>query len=1318
MALKDSLKPKVASISVGLMMGTSVLSPMVHAETVSANNVQNAPQEVQKGEGTKATPQPNVDAEKQAKEKAEQERKAKENADKEHAEAEKQAQAKAEQDRKVQEDLKAKEEQKKQDEEGLKQAQQDGEKKAKEILDVEGDFVSGDSANVLGSVSKPRLARSFALTGRGFLRGSMWGFSPYEVHDPWGWGAIKGDNDQFNPWGGNNISYNVYTENSGNKEGLRVTKNQFDDREPQRYLTFDGFAVQKGYSNQYPHNQRTYIGVVDENGHENYYATEVLENTDATRDFTYGYGTDYQPRQCSDDEYNKWSDSDCTMTYKGVGFRAHIPLDDLFGEVKPNDSSKSWKVKIYHMVKGSGGSGSPHYVWNWVRTPLNKQDLGKYTSFHEATGMIDFASGRGENTAQVNTPDHVRRTAPASTKGDCPIGSDCRYFKEGVDYPIFEVDQNRTVVWYKYGRMWGEPNDAWGQSQYFRVTGDPATITFRPNPALEPVKDAQIRTKYVYKGTGNLYGEFTEDAVRGKKYDRSAAYNKAGGQTESQYYPDVFEKYGKKVYVNDDSNQGNGGFVFVNQDQKTSKVANTDKAEEFVFTGEDNKNPYAKGGVWDKVSPVLNTNYSGANPIILKDNEGAGFHKTGGNVPTRYFDTPVVVQYIDKETGKIITETPTRVVPYGKITISPAPTGTLGNCTDCKYMSLPENTDVTVNSGYNPLGDEAPKPVYVKIYYKKSVKDPSNPGDAGGDVDKLKNADFKWYLEKATDKDKSKLWVANNLDSETFGKFYAVRNVRKVIETADNKPYQRIVEEKTKAGFQYVADDKNNDGKSDAKSTSDPAYSKEFDLKEIQKESKKEFEPNDLKGRKLHYSYELEGTHSYYNRYVCTWYDYVTDVNGKKTGERVCGSWEFHERVPLWEDDKGKYGDSFWSTNKIRTAKLKLETTLGVDHKYGEEMTFKDGNPLELVTGRSDRMAFDDLKDFTKTRKESKQGSEKLTADKALQFKNDTVQNGVAQLKTQQAINIGGNLNYMQKDTVGTKAKENGGLGKQLSYDRDLVYVDSTGKRVSEKAKDVDGRANNGVSGFYVGDVDKNLKEQLNVVKANGSVEKDRKGDKANFFKMPVGMYYDTEKDGGVNFKVRTSDDYYLLNNTGYQFTRPAFAKESDYAVLKNKTALMDLGKKAYEKEFGVKPTNQDAIIGGDKTSSKYYMPIEEDTKGNGKYAFKKMNPNEIQETELTIGSLGLNDVVINIPFKFQYEKYLVGSTLERDKNGKDIVYVAEQNEAITKGVNYGNGYKVSSSEADKANNQVNKVKDVKVNTYREGSSNPLRSALSFLGIK
>lgn len=1353
MALKDSLKPKVASLSVGLMLGTSILSPIVQAETLSTGSVQNVPQEVQKGEDTEAKlkmeaearvkaqeQKAKAEAEKQEREKAEkakaeqerqlqEEHAKKEQADKERAEAEKQAKEKAEQERKAQAEQKAKEKadadakaeqervekekakeaeleaQKKADEEALKQAKEIEEKDLKEMLDIEGDFFNGGEAlpdhlkNPVHTVIFPRYY-SFMASPRAFSAYSNPRFTPYDVPNPSGWGAVHGDNDQFNPQGGNNLSYNVYTEDAGNKEGLKVVQEKFPGKMSQRYLTFSGFAIQKGYSNHYEHNQRTYIGLVNSKGEEKFYSTEVQSSTDATRDFTYGYGTKYQPRQCRDDEYNQWSDEGCTMNYKGVGFKAHIPLDDLFGDAKRGNYERSYKVKIYHMVKGNGGSGSPHFVWNWVKVPINKLDLGSYTSFNEATGVIDFKSGRGTNSAQVNTPDHIRRTAPASAGGDCPIGTPCRYFKQGVNYPIIGTDQTRTVVWYKYGKQGNEPNDSWGQSQYFKLTGEPATITFRTNSDLEPVKDAKVKVKYVFKGSGQLYKEELHNAVRGKKYELSVPRNTDLGTVRSNEYVDTMEKYGKGVYGKDSFvTDGNGGVAFVNQTQNYTIVPDTEKVEEATFYVEKNENP---NRTWDS-RVMYDSTYS--EPLLFKNNEGTGYLRSGVS-EVRYFDTPVLVQYIDADTKEVIREVGTRVIPYGSITLAPVPSGKyFGGGTS--YLSMPENKEVTVKSGYVHPGNEAPKQVVVKYYYKKAKPDPSDIVDNHEDIPTYTNVNYSWFLEKETSESKSKLVVQSLLANKFTDSFYAVRNVQKVVETADDKEHKGIINEKTKDGFQIIADDRNGDGRSDATSGGQ-AVNGVPNVKDINLDSKKEFEPNDLKGRKLSYKYELEGTHTYYNRYVCTWYDNVYDKDGNKTEDTVCVSWSFVERIPLWGDGTDKVSLSYWDKQKIRKQKIQLANTLDVDHKYGEDVQFQQ-KKINLTTGRNARMHFGSV-DTVSIISVKSEANEEFNGSGVLLFNQYPTKERVAVFPTQQPIDIGGTIYYKQKDTLGDKSY--GGLTKdQISYDRNMLYVDKNGNRTKDKSKDVDGRANNGVSGFYVGDVDKNLKEQLHVVKTQGSPEKDRKGDKANFFKLPVSV-------SGTNgqFTVRTSDDYYVFSKTGFQFAYPKLAYTSDYPASDIRVERANYAKKEYEKAFGVK--TDDNIVNHTQPSSKYYMPIAVDTKGDAKYGFTQMKPNEIQETELTIGSLGLNDVVINIPFKFKFDSYLVGSTMDRDKDGKDVVYVAEQNEGISKKVNYDQGYTVRSKDMEKVQNSVGNVEDVKVNTFRNGNTDGLRKALRDVGIR
>ncbi|WP_416493824.1 hypothetical protein, partial [Bacillus mycoides] len=68
-------------------------------------------------------------------------------------------------------------------------------------------------------------------------------------------------------------------------------------------------------------------------------------------------------------------------------------------------------------------------------------------------------------------------------------------------------------------------------------------------------------------------------------------------------------------------------------------------------------------------------------------------------------------------------------------------------------------------------------------------------------------------------------------------------------------------------------------------------------------------------------------------------------------------------------------------------------------------------------------------------------------------------------------------------------------------------------------------------------------------------------------------------------------------------------------------------------------------------------------------------------QNELLIGSVGLNDVIIQVTYPFTFKQYLVGSGLDKTKDGQEAVYVNEQNETIKKGVKYDHTVKVGSDE-------------------------------------
>lgn len=1326
MALKDKLRPNIAALSVGLILGSSFLQPLASAESIKVQDTpkvnevsESAPSpavnDKTQEDAEKARKEAEEKARKEAEEKAKQEADAKAKAD-EKAKQEADAKAKADEKAKQEADAKAKadavnkekaekEAQEKAEKEAIEKAKKEAEEKAKKDKAEK----AAEDEQFKEEIDIPGALRSSFLISPRFLApapvvqsaGLNW-YSPFDV--PTNWNLIKGDASQFNPEGGHNISYNIYAEKKNNRPGIEIEKRKLGNAMSQRYLTFEGFAIQKGYNNEYPDNNRTYFIMENtKTGESKTYAADVLENSDATRDFTWSYGTSRQPRQCYDNEFNKWSDDDCTMTYKGVGFKAYIPLDDLFGNAKMNDEPSSWKMKIVHGVFGNRGKGGSQYVWTWVTTPINMLDLGKYTSREGATGMLDFASGRGRNSATPNTGDHIRRDSPAG-EAVCSRDSNCRYFKTGVDYPILDSDQSRTVIWYKYGARAGEGQDAWGQSQYFHVTGETAMLTFKPDKNAIPDKDAEVQTVYSTSDSGYYFDSFTEKFKRGEQVSRSVEYNKQGGKTESDFYEDVQRLYGKKVYYRKTSL---GDYVFLNQVQNRTAKAEDEKLNQLRFVMHEDKNSVARD------EP---TNVDKNDKTVIK----SGGDSVGDSTKVRFYDRDVRIEYIDKDTGKIIDTKHTKVIPYGKVTIVPKPTGALKDENGNPYINWEYNREETVESLYKHPGDDGLAYKVIKYYYKASKPDPSTNGHVDGEL-MTGTADFTWNLFKQSDKEKSKLELHNKLDPKYSTKVFAVRNVKKVIETANTKnndknkdyipdfDYVAGENEKADDGMKYhlIAEDKTPKGKvymsrknRAGSANGGAAYADFPEIDDIRPDLKKiEDDPNvykdasnkDYTGRNLYYGYQFEATNSYYDHYVCSYWDEMKDEKGNPLSPRqwACEGWSFDERIPLWGDGTDKYTPP--AGRWIDTQKVAYQAEVELDHVYGTEHVFRKGDQkLEYPVGRQSKVYRTNPNDYKTDKEDKTLATEKFIADKAL-FDAD---NPSKELQTQAAIDVGGTLKY-ENSINKMGIADNGGLGEEISYDRGLIYKGKYG-RTGAAWDDADGRPNNGTSGYYVQDVDKNLKESLVVNTDKDAIDYD-KHHALGFYKLPIVI----EGKGGGKFDIKTMNDYRVMKNSGFQVESKKGASADDV----NRQA-----REEYRDFNGVEATDSDLVLDASKRSSKYYLPLDVDTAVEGKKDLPSMNMKVKSkwQNELLIGSVGLNDVIIQVTYPFTFKQYLVGSGLDKAKDGKDAVYVNEQNEAIVKGVNYTHMVKIEDDELKGAIGRIKRSDTVKVNTFREANSKGL----------
>ncbi|MBX9158261.1 hypothetical protein [Bacillus cereus] len=1317
MAFKDKLRPNIAALSVGLILGSSFLQPLASAETIKEQNVPKVNEVSESPASSGLNEQEVADKAKQeAEAKAKAEEKAKQEADvkakaEEKAKQEADAKAKQEADAKAKEaaENKAKAEKEAQDKaekEAVEKAKKEAEEKAEKdkVAKVEEDKKAKEELDIPGALRSSFLISPRFLAPAPVMRSAgMPGFSPYDV--PNQWNLIKGDASQFNPEGGHNISYNIYAEKKNNRPGINIEHNQFDYEPTQRYLTFEGFAVQKGYNNEYPDNNRTYIIMENtKTGESKTYATDVMADSDATRDFTWAFGTPKQPRQCYDNEFDKWSDDDCTMTYKGVGFKAYIPLDDLFGNAKMGDDASSWNMKIVHGVNGNHGRSGYQYVWTWITTPINILDLGKYTSREGATGMLDFASGRGTNTATPNTADHIRRDSPAGN-GLCSLGSNCRYFKMGVDYPILDSDQSRTVIWYKYGARAGETQDAWGQSQYFHVNGKTAMLTFKPDKNVVPDKDVQLKTVYVNDGNRQVLDSFTEKFSRGEQVTRSVPFNKQGGKTESEFYADTYRLFNKKIYT---KNVNGEDFVFRSQEQNPSQKADDDMVRELKFNMHNDVNARAKGQPTD-----VDKN----DKTIIK----SGGDSTGDSTKVRYYDLLVNIEYIDKTTGKILEKRRSKVIPHGRVVYVPKPTGAFKDENGNPYISVNPYAEEPVKSWYTHPGQHADDETTIKFYYKPSKPDPSTNGHVDGEL-MTDNADFTWNLYKDDDKSKSKLALHNKLDPKLSTKAFAVRNVKKVIETANTKnndknrdyipdfdyvakanevaddgmKYHLIGEEKTPKNKVFMSTLNENSLKNGGAAYADfpniSGISKDMQVLKNDPDAFKDASNKDYTGRNLYYGYQFEATNSYYDHYVCSGWDEMKDEKGNPLSPRqwACEGWNFSERIPLWGDGTDKYTPP--AGTWIDTHKVAYQAEIELDHVYGTEHVFRKGDQkLEYPVGRQSKVYRTSPNDYKTDKEDKTLATEKFIADKTLY----DAANPAKELQTQEAINVGGTLKYENSiNTMGIA--NNGGLGSQISYDRDLKYMSEDGKRSAVAWSDSDGRPNNGYSGYYVQDVDKNLKESLVVNKDKDDVEFD-KHHALGFYKLPVVI----EGKGGGQFDIKTMDDYRVMKNSGFQVASPKGA--SIDAV--NKQA-----REEYRKFNKVEATTSDLVLESDKRSSKYYLPLDVDTSVKGKDDLPSMNMKVKSkwQNELLIGSVGLNDVIIQVTYPFTFKQYLVGSGLDKAKDGQDAVYVNEQTEAISKGVKYDHKVRIEDDELKGAIGRIKNSDTVKINTFREANSKGL----------
>lgn len=301
----------------------------------------------------------------------------------------------------------------------------------------------------------------------------------------------KGSNGRFFP-------HDVYNSGSpsvaGASDGWVVKKHGGKD-----YFEFSGWSVLLGAGHHKKNNQATYIGAVKSDGERKIYKTRMLHahptSKNGNKEIYFG-----GKRWCNSNERFK-SDSECNMEYRFAGFRAYLPLEDLF----PN-GGEIWSLYLIKNVSG-------HMVYTPLYIPFDKTNRSwKNPNLNNLNGELSLKS-----SADVDLGHSVRPTGQYTLKKKSanPSSGSTGYFVRGKKYRITGINETTGVTnWFRL-RVPEENNaNRWASSTYLRYTGSVARLTWNRTQAIVKVNHIDKDTNEVletneYKRTLNKSYTFT-----------------------------------------------------------------------------------------------------------------------------------------------------------------------------------------------------------------------------------------------------------------------------------------------------------------------------------------------------------------------------------------------------------------------------------------------------------------------------------------------------------------------------------------------------------------------------------------------------------------------------------------------------------------------------------------------------------------------------------------------------------------------------------------------------------------------------------------
>jgi len=272
----------------------------------------------------------------------------------------------------------------------------------------------------------------------------------------------------YSPERGNRLGYDVYQGNTNQswKSGWQITRSGGED-----FFTFDGWAVNNGYYHHDRHNTATYIVAESRNSDEFHIFKTRLTNLNAGKDFEYNRSssTGAINNKCPtvrDPAFMNRADS-CNMEYKWVGFRAYLPLEDLF-----ITGDEEYDLYIIKSVSGRGNHVDINkLVYDELILPYESEN----TDWNN--GKLRFSSGTDQSQLRMVTAEVIMRTQPESTESGWDVG----WFTENRLYDAVSQSEGVGVpVWHGVNV---NGDTRYSNSMYWDFSGDIATLSWERTEA-------------------------------------------------------------------------------------------------------------------------------------------------------------------------------------------------------------------------------------------------------------------------------------------------------------------------------------------------------------------------------------------------------------------------------------------------------------------------------------------------------------------------------------------------------------------------------------------------------------------------------------------------------------------------------------------------------------------------------------------------------------------------------------------------------------------------------------------------------------------